>query len=62
MKETTKELRPLVALIGFLLLIWMLRAAVSVVMPLTVSALIVALIWPLQAWLGCPAAWARRCP
>lgn len=49
MKGTTQELRPLVALIGFLLLIWMLRAAMSAIMPLTVAALIVVLVWPLQS-------------
>lgn len=51
MNGTQQGLRPLVTLIVFLLVIWMLRAAVSVLMPLTVSCLIVMLIWPLETWL-----------
>jgi len=43
------RLRPLVAFIVVLLLVWMLRATMTVLMPPTVAALVVILLWPLQS-------------
>lgn len=44
-------LRRMQGLIAFLVLVWMLRAASEILMPLGVAAVITALVWPLQAWL-----------
>ena len=46
-----RALRLLTGLIAFLVLIWMLRAASAIILPLVFAAFIVILVWPLQLWL-----------
>lgn len=44
-------LRWLLGAVAFLVLIWMLRAASTILTPLAIAAFIVMLVWPLQVWL-----------
>lgn len=50
-KESGRETRHLMGLVGFFIVVWMLHAAANILMPLAMAAFIVVLIWPLQVWL-----------
>ena len=50
-RESGREMRPLMGLVAFFIVVWMLHAAANILMPLAMAAFVVVLIWPLQVWL-----------